>query len=94
MSLRSLKKIGVESSGVLGTERNRAARKEDSSSQRGTRHGGQKTVPGRCAGVILSLHSERRSFGSKRIYFSWTKLTGVSATVDRFLENCRLPSSL
>ena len=27
-------------------------------------------------------------------YFSWTRLTRVSATVNRFLENCHLPSKL
>ena len=47
-------------------------------------------------------HSQERSFLSTitedRLdltrYPSWTRLTRVSATVNRFLENCRLPSML
>ena len=47
-------------------------------------------------------HSQERSFLSTMTedcldptrYSSWTRLTRVSATVNRFLENCRLPSTL
>ena len=45
-------------------------------------------------------YSQERSFLSTMTedrldptrYSSWTRLTRVSATVNRFLENCRLPS--
>ncbi|XP_068756946.1 uncharacterized protein [Montipora capricornis] len=47
-------------------------------------------------------YSQERSFLSTMTedrldptrYSSWTRLTRVSATVNRFLENCRLPSTL
>lgn len=42
--------------------------------------------------TLLALTSEDRLQPQR--YSSWSKLTRVTASVDRFLENCRLPAAI